>query len=324
MTIIISSILIGIVIIFIWKENGGIQILQSSQSTSSLFNKTITMSMTAITNITQQIQKHSNNNHSIQMLLVNASNNTITYDISSDNFLNMSQQVHDYNNITNNTEILMIQQQQQQQLYTFNISESDNMTTFLEEYKIPNNFTTTQDGRTTVLITSNLIPSHPSLWMINETISSISSQLLGLEEDYKLIIGIDGLYRKARRRDSDSRIRLQQYIQALSIEYPNATIIAHPRRIGLTSNVQICLQTITTEYMYLLQHDMPFSRMQTINHTALIQVARASQGYPFCVRFNKDPNRHRKMNRGGCFFQSTFLTNHSGLNFMKTEGWSDK
>jgi hypothetical protein len=189
-------------------------------------------------------------------------------------------------------------------------------------HKIPDT-ETNRDGKTTVIITSSLIPSHPSLWIINETISSVSSQLLGLEPDFKLIIGVDGLVKKKR---NPNRARFRQYLRALASAFPNAQLVITRTYIGLSLNVKQCLQHVSTEFVYLLQHDMPFSRNQTINHTALIMASRDSKGVPFCVRFNKSPNWFSRVNRGPCFFDSTFMTYHepTGLNFTKTAGWSDK
>jgi hypothetical protein len=187
------------------------------------------------------------------------------------------------------------------------------------EYKIPGS-ELHGDGKTTIIITSSLIPSHPSLWIINETISSVSSQLLGLEADFKLIIGV------VKKKKNANRPRFRQYLRALQSAFPHAQLVITRRFIGLSLNVKNCLQQVSTEFVYLLQHDMPFSRNHTINHTALIMAARDSNGYPFCVRFNKSPNWFSRINRGPCFFNKTFITYHqpSGLNFTKTAGWSDK
>jgi hypothetical protein len=322
-TLFVFSLLIVMVVLMIWYENGSIRIL-SKQASGTIVTKNISSStQNDSQRLPLSMQQKQHQQQQQQQQIISSFNKT-TNQTSSDN---KQQQIQTLDNNNNDNTTIILMSQPQHYNTTISILDSNNRTTFQEENKIPENYTTVRDGKTTVIITSNLIPSHPSLWMINETIASISSQLIGLEEDYKLIISVDGLHRKFRRNNKHSRTRLRQYKQALSMAYPNATILSRSQQIGLTLNFQICLESVTTEFVYLLQHDMPFSRKYTISHTALIQVAREeTQGYPFCVRFNKDSNRYRRINRAACFFNSTLLThsNTTGLDFIKTAVWSDK
>lgn len=187
------------------------------------------------------------------------------------------------------------------------------------DHRIPEE--TAGDGQTTVIVTSNLIPSHPSIWMINETISSVSKHLIGLGSNYRLLLPVDGYKRGVKKPD---RKRFYKYLETLEQAYPDATLFINWRSVGLTKNVLTAIHNVTTEFVYLVQHDMPF--IADINHVGLVAAARATQGYPFNVRFNKVRNIPVGINRGQCWNANTILSHHasSGLYFTKTPSWSDK
>lgn len=187
------------------------------------------------------------------------------------------------------------------------------------------------DGRTTIIVCSNLIPSHPSIWMINRTIESVHQYLIGLEPDYKLIVTLDGVNptRKLNvTRMAADRLRLDEYVQRLTETFPRVQIVGgytiNNTYIGLSQNVMAALNVTDTEFMYLVQHDMPF--IKEIQHVALTGMARdVADRYPFNVRFNK--NLHLLARKSGkCFNASHQLSFHhkSGLRFVKTSFWSDK
>lgn len=177
------------------------------------------------------------------------------------------------------------------------------------------------DGRSTVIVTSNLIPSHPSLWMINETITSIPQHLIGLEPDFQLVLAVDGPKRGTKGPD---RKRFRAYVAALENTCPHANFRVTWKSAGLTRNVLVgAIQNVSTEFVYLMQHDMPFC-CHPIDHTSLIQAARATNGYPFNVRFNKIQNIPVGINRGKCWASATPLSRYEALEFTKTPSWSDK
>lgn len=68
------------------------------------------------------------------------------------------------------------------------------------------------DGRATVIVCSNLIPPHPSIWM-NQTIQSVAQYVVNLESNYELIVAVDGLRPRSTQTDA---LRLDQYVQALN------------------------------------------------------------------------------------------------------------
>jgi hypothetical protein len=183
----------------------------------------------------------------------------------------------------------------------------------------------TRNGRTTVIVTSNLIPTHPSIFMINQTIQSILKYIHGLEKDYDLVITVDGIKRSLR--SPQNRLRLKQYLRNLRSHYANATVL-YPaiRSMGLSRNVLNALQQVHTEYVYLLQHDMPFLR--DINHSLLMETSRAAGSIPFNVRFNLRTNQRigPLLAHSECWNATTRLSHdqQGNVEFTKTGSWSDK
>jgi hypothetical protein len=87
---------------------------------------------------------------------------------------------------------------------------------------------------TTVIITSNFIPIAPSLAMINKTIQSLK-HLRGLCPTSPLIITVDGMSPRLRRKNKNADERLAQYVQALKETYnqDHHSISASNRSIDL-------------------------------------------------------------------------------------------
>lgn len=95
------------------------------------------------------------------------------------------------------------------------IKTKNNRTTSVEErdYVLKNYSSSAPLLDTTIVITSNLIPTHPSLFMINETITSTRERLLGLHPDNTpIIIAVDGLKPDASEND---RLRYQSMVEFL-------------------------------------------------------------------------------------------------------------
>jgi hypothetical protein len=175
---------------------------------------------------------------------------------------------------------------------------------------------------TTVIISSNFIPISPSLAMINRTIQSLNN-LRGLCPTSPLIITVDGLNRRTRRKHKDADVRLAQYIQALKETYnqDHHTILASKESIELTNNIQHAMYRVKTEFVYIIQHDMPF--VQEVNHTALLKTLDEYPDVLRLVRFNLRPNEMREEEKGTCYNESTPVDAINGINLIKTWIWSD-
>jgi hypothetical protein len=123
---------------------------------------------------------------------------------------------------------------------------------------------------TTVIITSNFIPISPSLAMMKRTIQSLH-HLRGLCPTSPLIITVDGVDPRLRSKHNNTDERHAQYIQALKDTYnqDHHTIVASNRSVYLTQCVRNAINQVKTEFVYVIQHDMPF--VQDINHAAILK-----------------------------------------------------
>jgi hypothetical protein len=174
---------------------------------------------------------------------------------------------------------------------------------------------------TSVIILSSLIPSHPSIWMINETYHSLH-HLIGLSSTAPLFLPVDG---SPEGTSTDDRDRLAQYIINLKSAF-NEThhhIIASSTHLHIAGNIKQAHDLITTPYIYIIQHDFPFQ--QNINHTAIIKSMREYPDVLRLVRFNKRRNMYLRRDRygGNCTYHSYPVNHINGIHFWKTSKWSD-
>jgi hypothetical protein len=178
------------------------------------------------------------------------------------------------------------------------------------------NDTVVPSSDTSVIITSSLIPTHPSTWMIDQTFESIRF-LKGLSPEAPIYIVIDGL--PPEKMIDDNQIRLDQYVVALKAKYGNTshvTILPSPVHLHLAGSLNMAMAHVDTQFIYAVQHDYPFSR--DIDH---VNLAKSMTEYPEiirCVRFNFKP-----FNRDP-FCNTTQADHVNGLSFMLTAKWSDK
>ena len=174
------------------------------------------------------------------------------------------------------------------------------------------------DKSTTIIITSNLIPSHPSINMINETFHSAHKFLIGLSPTVPVIITCDGLKDKTTPEDT---ARYDEYLTALKSLFNERHhhVLRSKTRLGLTWNIKQAMELVDTEFVYLLQHDMPF--ILPIKHQRVIK---SMNEYSILrvVRFNKRRNipipREKKL-----FGVTTVVDDVNGVKFTRTSNWSD-
>jgi hypothetical protein len=178
-------------------------------------------------------------------------------------------------------------------------------------------------NETTVIITSNFIPISPSLAMIDKTIKSLH-HLRGLCPTSPLIITVDGINKKLRSKHNNTDERLAQYVQALKETYnqDHHTILARNRSIYLTNQVQNAMRRVKTEFVYIIQHDMPF--VQDINHAAILKSMDKYPDVLRLVRFNLRRNVRRDIEGvTTCYNETTPVDAINGINLIKTWIWSD-
>ena len=188
------------------------------------------------------------------------------------------------------------------------------------ENNVHNNATRKHTIDTTIIISSSLIPTHPSLKIMDKTIESLG-YLNGLPDTSPIVITVDGL--DPRDRDSPKTLRLFQYVEALKKKYnrPHIRVFLQQKKVHLVGNIQQAMGIVNTEFVYLIQHDMPF--IATVDHSGLIQTFHSHPNEVRLVRFS--PRKTLVRNRdqlGLCGNNVEFHAN--GVELSKTHTWSDQ
>jgi hypothetical protein len=206
---------------------------------------------------------------------------------------------------------------------------------------------------TTIIITSNYIPTHPSTDIIDRTIESISRFIVLASDDLALISGtidadslstkktripmlitVDGLDGRKSGANSEPGLALAEYVRTLKDRYSDhphfkVKILPQERNIKLIRNMQFALNLVTTKFIYVIQHDLPF--IQPANHHAMVQFFEDLPETVRLIRFgrhatlsrSKDWPSHAGVDCGDELFLSS-RHRHYGLNLSKTHTWSDK
>ena len=117
---------------------------------------------------------------------------------------------------------------------------------------------TTENGLS-VIITTSLIPSAPSLEVISETVNSL--KLLGLDSSTNVLIAVDGLKLWHRNRRLELQ-RLHRYREHLAREFcePNFGIRHATRHVHLSGLLRMTVNELSTSHVLVVQHDLPFIR----------------------------------------------------------------
>lgn len=209
----------------------------------------------------------------------------------------------------------------------------------------------------TIIVTSNFIPTHPSTEIIDRTIESISRYIvLSQSEDRVLgpgthisdgnsstsnrtripmIITVDGLFgRKSGGENYQRGIVLDEYVQRLRNRYSDhphydVLILPQERNIKLIRTMQFALDFVTTKFIYVIQHDLPFIR--PVDHRAMVEFFEDRPETVRLIRFgrhatlsrSKDWPSHVGVDCGDELFLSSRNSQH-GLNLSMTHTWSDK
>lgn len=179
------------------------------------------------------------------------------------------------------------------------------------------------DDEVTIVLTTNLIPTSPDIMVVNETVHSLYQYLHGLPPTTPLIITVDGLDNKTRSREDNADERWHQYVANLRKEFhhPYQTVLPQPERINLIGNLQEALKLIQTEFVYIIQHDMPF--LKQVRHAALIRTMKRHPDEIKMVRFNYIRRHADKFNRCKASEQH-FKDDTTEIELTKHHVWSDK
>eukprot|EP00934_Nitzschia_sp_Nitz4_P004177 Nitzschia sp. Nitz4//scaffold265_size26576//7713//8792//NITZ4_008246-RA/size26576-processed-gene-0.33-mRNA-1//-1//CDS//3329544834//4167//frame0 len=147
-----------------------------------------------------------------------------------------------------------------------------------------------------VIITSSLIPNHPNIDIIQQTIQSLS-HLQHLPLDVPIYVTVDGLPSDDLRRQAkklpfteQDKARLAAYIgrmQDASFEpYTNVKLLVAPKHLHIAGSVHWAItEFVQTQFVYVLQHDLAFGA--DIDHYHLLQAMSNSTHIPWLrnVRF---------------------------------------
>jgi hypothetical protein len=175
---------------------------------------------------------------------------------------------------------------------------------------------------TSVIIISSLIPTHPSIQIMNETYQSLGF-LKGLSPTAPLYLAVDGLKDGASLED---RERLAQYVVNLKAAFNkyHQHILASDTHLHIGGNIKQAHDMVQTEYIYVIQHDFAFRR--NVDHSAIVKSMREYPDILRLVRFNKRRNAYRHADRigGNCTYIPYPVEHINGIHFWKTNLWSDK
>ncbi len=194
-----------------------------------------------------------------------------------------------------------------------------------------NDFRDYIDYETAVIISTHLIPSHPKLDIIKETVDSLN-HLIGLPKKSQIILTVDGLNENTPENRKSYHLlktpanknKLKSYIEALKKQYGhliNVRIMVSDKHRHLGENLQNAVELLDekTEFAYILQQDLPFTR--DINHTAIVKTRREYPEYIRLIRFNNRQSRILK--NSPCWNQTEPVQHINGIHLHRTHEWSD-
>jgi len=159
-----------------------------------------------------------------------------------------------------------------------------------------------------VIITASFIRSHPSIDFIKSVIESLT--YLNIEQ-VPIILAHDF---SGHLNFKIYLINLKRYIA----DKPNIKIVVRNSPGHLTGNIRNAFQYINTEYVLIIQHDLPFIR--TLNIKKVIEDMQANPELKH-VRFNKRANIKSGFDElNDLFGKQVYSKNYI---YTRTPGWSD-
>ena len=185
---------------------------------------------------------------------------------------------------------------------------------------------------TSVIILTSLIPTHPSIEMVNETFNSVYEMLDGLPENTPVFIASDGLHGDKKHPEKDrlndeSINRYDDYLKNLRLRFyknPHVTLVNNYRFGHISNTLRVVLELVETEFIYVLQHDLKFSKH--VNHTGLVNVMKENPQEVQIVRFGKSPFMKEKIvrrrNRSHCREVWSRTYDQHGIH-LELGRWSD-
>lgn len=169
-----------------------------------------------------------------------------------------------------------------------------------------------------VIVTSSPIPGHPSTEHIDQTIESLS--MLNLPLDTKIILAHDG------HSNDEFTERYLEYLSILSKKYTkdkNFYITILDKKKHLTGNIRNAFNMVTSKYVLVIQHDLPF-----IKDFDIQKIIKDLDENPQIkhLRFNKRKNIEDgcdKVTKGLDINLFGNVVNGKNYQYISTPCWSD-
>lgn len=125
----------------------------------------------------------------------------------------------------------------------------------------------TMKDKITVLISSSVIPSHPSPRIIQETIASIRTHL----PESEIIIMQDGLRPEQSNRRADYEEYKRQLLHIIRNEYHNVLPIFFEEFLHQAEMTRRTLEHVRTPYLLFVEHDTPLCEDKKIEWDGIIR-----------------------------------------------------
>ncbi|GFH50553.1 hypothetical protein CTEN210_07029 [Chaetoceros tenuissimus] len=175
------------------------------------------------------------------------------------------------------------------------------------------------EKETAILVTTNWIPSLPSISMI-QTVFESFSYLRGFPSSAPIYITIDALpfvnpkkvTPQIIQQHQQKQIQLEEYSFNLMKyffnheNFTNVRIISNKEHLHIGGNLNKTLELLSpeTKYLYAFQHDFKFNK--DVNHTLLVSAMKEFPEILKNVRFEKHPYIDRRTPADKCW-NSTLL-----------------
>ena len=179
----------------------------------------------------------------------------------------------------------------------------------LEKFNVNSN---TNNNDLTIIITASIIPSHPDIKMIKETMNSLD---LINHKNSKIILAHDYSNEEKYKKYLKN---LKNYVKDMD----NVQIVVRDHWGHLTGNIRNAMKYVKTKYVLLVQHDFPFTQniyihkvIQDMEKNSKLKNVRFNQfNNNQIIGWEKDFNKHNLYNKHKI---------NSNYNYLSTGNWSD-
>jgi hypothetical protein len=186
------------------------------------------------------------------------------------------------------------------------------------------------ESRLTIVVTASPIPSHPSTAGIDEVIESL--KFLGIRDHVRVILAHDA---PRSRKNPRGAVAYRKYLEKLRLKYsePRFSLLTRTRWGHLSQTLVNAVDHISTPFVLVLQHDLPFVRH--VNLSALLDVMESNPEIKH-VRFNKRENfaaawdanddrfRINPISRSQFFSEVRARSSHGEVSLVQTLAWTDQ